>query len=63
MTKATKTIKIQQYRSAAGRTKEVIGTLAALGLGRIGKVKELPANEAVKGMIKRVSHIVKVVEG
>ncbi len=63
MAKDTKKITVEQYRSGAGRTKEVLSTLASLGLGRIGKRKELPANDAVKGMIKRVSHLVKVVEG
>ena len=37
-------------------------TLAALGLGRIGKSKEIPLNPAVEGMIKRVSHLVKIVK-
>ena len=55
-------ITVEQYRSGAGRTKEVKATLSALGLGRIGKTKELPLNPAVEGMIKRVAHLVKVVK-
>lgn len=61
-TKLGTTITVQQYRSGAGRTKELKATLTALGLGRIGKSKTLPLNSAVEGMIKRVSHIVKVVK-
>jgi large subunit ribosomal protein L30 len=60
--KSEKTITVEQYRSGAGRTKEVKTTLDALGLGRIGKRKELPLNPAVEGMIKRVSHLVKIVK-
>ena len=59
---SAKTITVEQYRSGAGRTKEVTSTLSALGLGRIGKTKELPLNPAVEGMIKRVAHLVKVVK-
>ena len=61
-TSAAQTIVVEQYRSGAGRTKEVKATLDALGLGRIGKTKQLPLNAAVEGMIKRVSHLVKVVK-
>ena len=60
--KSGKTITVEQFRSGAGRTKEVKATLAALGLGRIGKSKEIPLNPAVEGMIKRVSHLVKIVK-
>jgi large subunit ribosomal protein L30 len=56
-----KTVTIEQYRSGAGRTKEVKTTLTALGLGRIGKKKTLPHNAAVEGMIKRVAHLVRVI--
>lgn len=57
-----KKVTVEQYRSDAGRIQEVKATLRALGLGRIGKRKELPANDAVLGMIKRVSHLVRVVQ-
>jgi large subunit ribosomal protein L30 len=59
--KNTGTVTVEQYRSDAGRTKEVKATLAALGLGRIGKKKTLTSNPAVEGMIKRVSHLVRVI--
>jgi large subunit ribosomal protein L30 len=60
--KSGNTITVEQYRSGAGRTKEVKTTLTALGLGRIGKRKEIPLNPAVEGMIKRVAHLVKIVK-
>ena len=34
----------------------------ALGLGRIGKTKEINDTPAVRGMIAKVAHLVKVVE-
>jgi ribosomal protein L30 len=32
-----------------------------LGLGRIGKTKEITDSESVRGMIAKVSHLVEVV--
>ena len=57
-----KKILVEQFRSGAGRTKEVKETLKALGLGGIGKQKELPENPAVLGMIKRVEHLVRIAQ-
>lgn len=55
-------VTVRQTRSIAGREKEVIRTLQALGLGRIGKQKELTVNPAVLGMIKRVGYLLEVKE-
>lgn len=51
---------VKQVRSKIGRNPVVVGTLQALGLGGIGKQKEVVLNESVKGMLKRVSHLVEV---
>ena len=51
---------VKQVRSKIGRDPVVVGTLQALGLGGIGKQKEVVLNESVKGMLKRVSHLVEV---
>lgn len=51
---------VTQTRSQIGRQPRVRDTLKALGLGSIGKSKELVLNPAVAGMIKRVAHIVSV---
>jgi large subunit ribosomal protein L30 len=53
-------IKVKQVRSAAGRDKRTLLTLNALGLGRIGDVQELPANAAIKGMLRKVEHLVEL---
>ncbi|MBL7963942.1 MAG: 50S ribosomal protein L30 [Flavobacteriales bacterium] len=37
-------------------------TLRALGLGRIGKRNELNATPQIRGMVKKVEHLVRVEE-
>ena len=34
----------------------------ALGLGRIGKTREMNDSESVRGMVAKVSHLVEIVE-
>lgn len=60
--KTGNTITIKQVRSEAGRTVGVKDTLKALGLGRIGREKTIPDNVAVRGMIRKVEHLVQVFE-
>jgi len=55
-------LKVMQKKSAAGRVKLQIDTLKALGLGKINSFKIHPDNEIVRGMIKKVNHIVNVEE-
>lgn len=56
------TLVVQQVRSAAGRTQDQHQTLRGLGLGKINRVRELEDTPAVRGMIGKVAHLVKVVE-
>ena len=51
---------IKQVRSDIGCAPAVRQTIKAIGLGKIGKSREIVANEAVKGMLKRVSHLIEV---
>ena len=60
---ATKTIKVQQTGSPQRRHHTQRETLIGLGLNKIGRVKELPDNPATRGMIGKVQHLVRVVEG
>jgi large subunit ribosomal protein L30 len=53
-------VRVKQVRSAIGREPTVLRTLKAIGLGSIGKSKELSLNESVKGMIKKVEHLLVV---
>lgn len=51
---------IKQVRSKIGRDPKTIQTLRAVGLGSIGKQKELTLNPSVKGMLDKVQHLIEV---
>jgi large subunit ribosomal protein L30 len=58
-----KKIKVRQVASAARRRYDQRQTLIGLGLNRIDRVSELPDTAATRGMIAKVRHLVRVVEG
>ena len=58
-----KTIKVRQTGSAMRRDHTQRETLIGLGLNKIGRVKELPDHPATRGMIGKVKHLVRVIEG
>ena len=60
---STKSIKVEQIGSAQRRHHTQRETLIGLGLNKIGRVKELPDTPATRGMIVKVKHLVRVVEG
>lgn len=53
-------VTITQVRSMIKRPKDQKDTLKSLGLGRIGKTKELTLNPQIQGMINKVAHLIKV---
>ena len=55
-------LKITLVKSTIGRKKDQIATVEALGLKKLNKSVELPNNDATKGMINQVKHLVKVEE-
>lgn len=55
-------IRVRQVRGTAGCREEQRATLRGLGLGRPGRVAELPDTPAVRGMIRKVAHLVAVEE-
>lgn len=55
-------IVLKQVKSLIGRPESQRKIIAALGLGRIGRTKELPATDSVLGMVKKVRHLIEVVE-
>ena len=57
-----KTITVTQTKSGAHAKPKTRGTLRALGLGRIGKTNTLPDRPEIRGMIRRVPHLVSVSE-
>jgi large subunit ribosomal protein L30 len=61
MAKAAKTIKIEQTGSAIRRHHSQRATLIGLKLNKIGRVTELQDTPAIRGMIAKVQHLVRVV--
>ena len=55
-----KTITVTQVKSGQHAKPKTRGTLRALGLGRIGKSNTLPDRPEIRGMIRRVPHLVDV---
>ncbi len=57
-----KKIIVKQIKSVIGRPESQRKILATLGLGRIGKSRELDDSASIRGMIAKVAHLVSVVE-
>ncbi|HAH71381.1 MAG: 50S ribosomal protein L30 [Succinatimonas sp.] len=57
-----KTIKVTQTKSTIGRLPKHIETMRGLGLRRINHTVELEDTPSVRGMINKVSYMVKVEE-
>ena len=57
---ALKTVRVTQTRSAIGRLSSQRKTLIGLGLNKIGRTRELEDTPAVRGMINKVKHLVRV---
>ena len=57
------TIKIQQIGSPIRRTADQRATLIGLGLNKMHRVSELEDTPSVRGMIAKLPHMVKVIEG
>jgi large subunit ribosomal protein L30 len=59
---AKKTIVVEQYASAARRPAIQTATLKGLGLNKIRRRRELEDTPAVRGMVNKISHLVRIVE-
>ncbi|WP_375203160.1 50S ribosomal protein L30 [Hyphococcus sp.] len=59
---AKKMLKVRQTGSPIRRPQDQRATLVGLGLNKIGRERELEDTPAVRGMIRKVSHLVEVVE-
>ena len=55
-------LKVTLVKSPIGAIPKHRKTVEALGLRKLNKTVELPDNDAVRGMIWHVKHLVKVVE-
>ncbi len=56
-------LQVKLAKSLIGSTKAQIATAHALGLHKIGDVSVQPDNEATKGKIRKLSHLLEVSEG
>ncbi|GLX83007.1 50S ribosomal protein L30 [Thalassotalea eurytherma] len=56
----SKTVKVTQVKSSIGRLPKHRATLKGLGLRRINHTVELEDTPSVRGMINKVSYMIKV---
>jgi len=56
----TATVVVTQVGSPIGRRHDQRATLAGLGLNKIGRTRELEDTPAVRGMIAKVAHLLRV---
>jgi len=59
---AKKTLTVEQIGSPIRRKDDQRATLVGLGLNKMHKRRELEDTPAVRGMIAKVSHLVRVVD-
>ncbi len=55
-------LKVTLVKSTIGAVPKNKKTVEALGLRKVNKTVELPDNDAVRGMLRQVNHLVKVEE-
>ena len=61
-TPSGKTVRVTQVASGLGRKPGQIDTLIGLGLNKIRRTRELEDTPSVRGMIRKVAHLVRVEE-
>ena len=59
---AKKTITVKQIASACRREGTQEKTLRGLGLGKMHRTRTLEDSQAVRGMINKVGHLVRIVD-
>ncbi len=62
-TEAKKTVRVTQVNSALGRKPGQKATLVGLGLNKIRATRVLEDTPSVRGMIRKVAHLIKVEDG
>ena len=56
-------LEIRQHKSSIGEKRAAKGTLTALGLKRPGHTVSHEDTPALRGMLRRINHLVELVEG
>jgi large subunit ribosomal protein L30 len=59
---AEKTVTVTQIGSPIGRKKDQLATLKGLGLNKMNRTRTLEDTPAVRGMIGKVHHLVRIVD-
>lgn len=59
---APRRVRVTQIASAAGRKPGQKETLIGLGLNKLRRTRELEDTPAVRGMIRKVAHLIRVEE-
>ena len=54
-------IRVRQFKSASGHTRDQRGTVRALGIRRLHQVVELEDTPQIRGMVFKIRHLVEVV--
>jgi len=54
------TLRLKQVKSPNGASRKQRESLKTLGLGRIGKTAERPDDRVVRGILRKVGHLVAV---
>ena len=62
MAKEAKKVKIQWYRSAIAAPEKHKVIVRSLGLTRLNQVVERPDTPAIRGMVAKVPHLLRIVE-
>ena len=62
MFKLAKTIVVKQVGSPIRRPKEQRDTLIGLGLNKMHRTRELEDTPSVRGMVRKIPHLVQIVE-
>ncbi len=62
MAEKKQTVTVTQIKSPIGRPKDQRATLVGLGLNKLHRTSVLEDTPSVRGMIKKVSHLVRVEE-
>lgn len=61
--KSGSTVTLEQIKSPIGRPGDQRATLIGLKLNKIGRRSSLEDTSAVRGMIAKVAHLVRIVDG
>ncbi len=60
--KTEKKLKVTLVKSGIGRTQRQKNTIKALGLTKLNQTREIPDSPQVRGMVKKILHLVKFEE-